>query len=282
MSILDDPNVVSRTDHSSSAPRPGRGRPPKDVSGRVAYRTNSVANQFLATLWPSDFDQLRPYLSAVELRQHDVLTDLDRLVENVYFIERGGVSRTKLAPRGSPAEDAMVGHLGYVGLSAVLGSAHALHRTVVVVPGLALRISVSHLNLLMHKVGSLRGHLLQYAPILVSHREVISDCNAKHDLETRLARWLLTTHDAATSDNLLITRGLPAQMLGANHLAISTALRRLEASHAIVRRERSISIRNRAALETCACECYRRAYQHCALSGAIHHAHWFSCASAQR
>src|SRR5690349_643628 len=138
-----------------------------------------VQNHFLATMQPSDFDELRPYLRVVELKRHAVIHETGKPVDAVYFVESGLVSRVARTQADGPVEVAMVGHYGLIGLSVVLGTMVALHRTVVQIPGLALRIPAADLQAVMAKNPAIRDHLLRYVQLLMSQKAQIALCNAK-------------------------------------------------------------------------------------------------------
>src|SRR5688572_29100326 len=94
-----------------------------------------VQNQFLATLPPADFEQLRPFLKMVELKRHAIIHEANKPVDAVYFIESGVISRVARTQADGAVEVAIVGRFGFVGLSVILGTMIALHRTVVQIPG---------------------------------------------------------------------------------------------------------------------------------------------------
>ena len=99
-----------------------------------------IQNLVLATLGKSDFELLRPHLTLVELKRNAILHDTNKPVEAVYFIETGVISRIARTLQDGSVEVAMVGRFGFIGVSIVLGATTALQRSVVQVPGQALRI----------------------------------------------------------------------------------------------------------------------------------------------
>jgi CRP-like cAMP-binding protein len=216
-----------------------------------------VQNHFLATLPPADFEQLRPYLRIVELKRHVIIHEANKPVDAVYFVESGVISRVARTQADGAVEVAVVGRFGLVGLAVILGTMVALHRTVVQIPGVALRISASDLQAIMAKNPAIRDHLLRYVQLLMSQKAQVALCNAKHDIDKRLARWLLLAHDRVSGNQLPVTHDLLATMLGVRRAGVSEALAALEAKGVISKTRGALKIVSREALKAHACECYK-------------------------
>jgi CRP-like cAMP-binding protein len=246
----------------------------RDRVTEAPHEPGVVQNRFLATMVPEDFAQLRPYLRVVELKRHAVIHETGKPVDAVYFVESGLVSRVARTQADGPVEVAMVGHSGLIGLSVVLGTNVALHRTVVQIPGLALRISAADLQAVMAKNPAIRDHLLRYVQLLMGQKAQIALCNAKHEIDKRLARWLLLAHDRVGGNQLPVTHDLLAMMLGVRRAGVSEALATLEAKGVVAKSRGALTIVNREALKADACECYKLIEERFAWQRAMkHHEH---------
>src|ERR1700730_10434218 len=120
-----------------------------------SHRRPIVKNRILESLSLSDFDCIRPFLEPVALKERSVLHEANKRIEHVNFIETGIVSLRTLAI-GSVLETAMVGCYGAVGASIALGEATSLHRSIVLVPGNALRIRTDDLLRSTHERPQIR------------------------------------------------------------------------------------------------------------------------------
>ena len=69
-------------------------------------------------------------------------------------------------------------------------------------------------------------------------------------------RWLLATHDRAGSDSFVLTQDFLALMLGVTRPQVSAAAASLRRRGLIDYRRGRIEIRDRAAMEAAACDCY--------------------------
>jgi len=85
----------------------------------------------------------------------------------------------------------------------------------------------------------------------------VAACNRLHELEQRLARWLLMAQDRVDSEMLYLTHDFLAQMLGTGRPSVSLAIGILEHAGFIKNLRGSIRVLNRKALEGSACECYQ-------------------------
>jgi hypothetical protein len=82
-------------------------------------------------------------------------------------------------------------------------------------------------------------------------------CNARHELQERLSRWLLLTRDRLDGDVIPVTHDMLSMMLGVRRAGITEALAALEQVGAVRRTRGAIEIADRSVLERRACECYR-------------------------
>jgi CRP-like cAMP-binding protein len=224
---------------------------------RAANDLSYVRNGFLAALPSDEFDLLRPLLTLVELKRRAVIHDENKIVDAVYFIETGIVSRVVRSPIDGSVEVAMVGSSGFVGLGVILGTMAALHRTTVLISGTALRISATALKGIMETNPSIREHFLRYVQILMAQKAHVSFCNAKHPLRARLARWLLSACQGIDGSELAITHSLIGRTLGVRREGVSHVMKDLETTGAVKGHRGVITIVDSDALKSCSCPCYR-------------------------
>jgi CRP-like cAMP-binding protein len=81
-------------------------------------------------------------------------------------------------------------------------------------------------------------------------------CNAKHNIEQRLARWLLLCADRAHIDTFKISHEFLADMLGVRRPTVSTTARTLKQKGLIEYTRGEIRILDIPGLTKTSCECY--------------------------
>jgi CRP-like cAMP-binding protein len=222
-----------------------------------------VRNRLLDTLSASDRDLILEDLQAFTLERGDVLFEPGRDVVNVFFPGRGTLAALVLDLReGATAEAAMIGHEGAVGGIISDGDKPAFARGVVQTAGSALRIAVNVLVTAQQRSAGLRDHFARYADCLLAEILQSVACNAAHDFDARLARWLLSFHDRIGSAELPITQGFIAEMLGVQRTYTTRVIGHLVERGAIEKGRGKITITDRRKLERAACECYARLRQH--------------------
>ena len=84
----------------------------------------------------------------------------------------------------------------------------------------------------------------------------IAACNRLHDVEERLARWIVMSQDRILTDRLPLTEELLGQMLGTRRSSVTVAAGMLQKAGLISYTRGSVTILNRQKLEDAACECY--------------------------
>jgi CRP-like cAMP-binding protein len=215
-----------------------------------------VRNVVLATLPEAEFALLRPHLTPLALRRNEIIHDTSRCPNAVYFIESGMISRVIRTAKDGPVEVANVGRCGFIGVSVVLGTMLAIQRTVVLIPGMALRIDAETLRALMAERPAIKEHLLRYVQTLMALKGQIALCNAKHEVSERLARWLLLARDMIGSDVLPVTHGLIAGALGVRRASVSDALAELGSRGVVEGTRGSLRVRDVDGLRRGACACH--------------------------
>jgi CRP-like cAMP-binding protein len=103
---------------------------------------------------------------------------------------------------------------------------------------------------------TLAQQLHRFAQRLAMQTTQIAACNRLHEVEERLARWILMTHDRVPSDNLPLTQEFMAQMLGSRRASVTIAAGLLQKGGLISYSRGSVRILDRRKLEQASCECY--------------------------
>jgi CRP-like cAMP-binding protein len=83
-------------------------------------------------------------------------------------------------------------------------------------------------------------------------------CNRLHDVEARMARWLLMTHDRVEGDEFALTQEFLAEMLGVARPTVNIAGATLQKAGFIRYARGRIAVLDRPGLESASCECYQR------------------------
>ena len=216
-----------------------------------------IQNQILARTPVEAFAQLAPHLTRMTLKPRTILQERHRRVEQVYFLESGIASIFAWTQQDGPVQVGLVGRLGMVGVSAVLGITRSPHRTLMQTRGEAFALPASELTLAMDAHARFRVQLLNYVHFLLIQNSQFALCNARHELEARVARWLLLTRDRLDGSIIPITHDQLSMMLGVRRAGITEALASLAAAGALKRGRGEVEITDRAILEARACECYR-------------------------
>ena len=156
---------------------------------------------------------------------------------------------------GRVAEVGALGREGVVGFQALLGRGDMPSATVCVVAGHGYVIPVDRFRQVVGR-GRTRQAVAAYAQALLTEITQLVACNRFHDVEQRVARWLLFSHDRLGSDEFHMTQEYLATMVGASRTAVSLVGSRLAELRMVEFRHGTVRIVDRGALEGSSCECY--------------------------
>ncbi len=214
-------------------------------------------NRILSALGAAEFALIEPNLANVSYEQGVLLQEQGEPIAQVYFPQSGMISLVAVMSDGEKSiETATVGHEGVVGAMSGLGPRHAFNRAVVQVGGAVARISTAKFQAAVAKSRVLRDVIVRYSEVLLAQIQQGSACNAFHEAEARLARWLLQTADRIDSPVIPLTQEFLGQMLGVRRTTVTLIASMLQKQGLIRYRRGKIEIVDRSGMEQRACECY--------------------------
>jgi CRP-like cAMP-binding protein len=216
----------------------------------------AVKNQLLAALPPEVLSRLLPRMRSFSLTLRECLIAPDVPIEAVYFVESGWVSLVATLDDGSQAEVGLIGREGMVGLPLITGIDTAFVEAFVQGNGSALQMEAGAFRHAMEEEPALRNRMFRYLEAMNSQTTQTAACNGRHDLEQRLARWLLMAHDRSDGDEFQITQEFLALMLCVYRPSVSVVASTLQRAGMIRYGRGHVAVLDRAGLEATACDCY--------------------------
>jgi CRP-like cAMP-binding protein len=213
-------------------------------------------NRVLAALDAAELACVAAELVLVELASGEVVCEAGQIQPVAYFPTTALMSLRCATAGGASAEMAVIGNEGVAGISVLLGNDPSPHRLVVQSGGHAFGISSAELRQQFARGGHLQQLILRYTHTLITQTAQTAVCNRHHSLERQVCRRLLSSLDRLGGNAVTITHEGLAHLLGVRREGVSVAASRLQRDGLIDCRRGCITVLDRAALETRACECY--------------------------
>jgi CRP-like cAMP-binding protein len=234
-------------------PRPPTKSPTSPIDGDG----NQIHNEILLSLPPKEAELLFPKLEFVRLSVHHTLHEPGDTLKSAWFCNSGLISILSVFPDGKSVEVGLVGKEGFIGLPLVAGFRTAPTRAIAQIEATAFRVDSDKLVELLRECPKLERRLQQFSQIMAMQVTQIAACNRLHEVDERLARWLLMSADRVGSNSVPLTQEFLAQMLGTRRSSVSVAAGILEKAGLITHSRGDVRIIARAKLEEAACECYQ-------------------------
>lgn len=214
-------------------------------------------NAVLAAFPQDEIEQLEPHLRRVELRRELQVYAPHEPIREVWFPLSGMISLVAQLGSGAQAEVGVVGREGMCGLPLYAGARNLAFRAAVQIPGEALVADVDLILRAQERDPRVRQVLDRATSAFIALISQTAACNRAHGVSQRLARWLLVSRDAAGGDQALeLTQEYLAMMIGVQRPTVTLAAGEFQRDGLIEYRRGKIRIRDTAALERTACECY--------------------------
>ena len=214
-------------------------------------------NHLLDALPADVYERMLRNLEPIEMPLGKVLYESGEALRYVYFPTDCIVSLLYVMENGSPAEIAVIGNEGIVGLALFMGGETMPNRAVVQSAGHAYRLSSARVKQEFGLNGPLLRLLLRYTQALITQMSQTAVCNRHHSLDQQLCRWLLLSLDRLAGNDLIMTQELIANMLGVRREGVTVAAGDLQDAGLIEYQRGHITILDRPGLEKRVCECYQ-------------------------
>lgn len=231
---------------------PISAKPPSRIEGDG----NGVGNKILLSLAPEEYDQVMPKLELVRLKLHHVIYEAGETIKSAYFVNSGLISVLAVQADRKSVEVGLIGSEGFTGLPVLVGYRSSPNRLITQGEGTAYRCDAETLRQLARQLPGLEQQLHRFGQRLAMQTTQIAACNRLHEVEERLARWVLMSHDRIASDHLPLTQEFLAQMLGTRRASVTVAASVLQKKGMISYTRGNVKILNRQKLERAACDCY--------------------------
>jgi len=233
---------------------------PRELAGDhflSSLRENFSSNLLLRQMEEEVLASLRPHFALVELSKGQKLVTAGAPIEHIYFPEGGVVTVVSSLPESGSTEVGIFGRDGLSGFCALMGAEWSRHDTIVQVDDAkGWRIDTATLLAASEQSPALRalfGRYVQTFIVQLAHGIV---CHAHHQIEARVARWLLMCHDRIDGDEIMLTHDFMSMMVSAQRTSVTVVLHVLEGAGMIRARRARVTVIDREKLEEIAGEAY--------------------------
>jgi CRP-like cAMP-binding protein len=200
---------------------------------------------------------LEDHLERIDLPHRAILQQAENKIDYAYFPTEGLVSLLILTRDGRSVEVGVVGSEGMIGTPLTVQLRFQPCRAIVQMPGKGFRIRSEALEETLRSAPELARILSRYVLLQGLQVAQIAACNRLHEVEQRLARWLLMCQDRVGLETFPVTHEALAQMLGTGRPSVTLAAAALQRADTILNLRGTVKILKREELEAAACECYR-------------------------
>jgi CRP-like cAMP-binding protein len=192
----------------------------------------------------------------VRLPARTILTDMAEDIEFCYFLNGGVISIIHVMSDAKSVEVGLTGKEGFVGLPLIVGYSTSPTRGIVQIEAHAYKISAQNLKNALRICPRLVEALHRYSQELSIQAIQIAACNRVHEVDERLARWLLMSQDRVGETTFPLTQEFISHMLGTRRASVTVAAGILQKAGLINYSRGQVTIEDRAGLEAASCECY--------------------------
>lgn len=220
-----------------------------------------VTNKLLALLPPDDYRRLSVDLTYIDLPRGKMLAEAGKPITTIYFMTSGVGSIIATSPEGHQAEAGIFGLDGFAPSTAVTGVMTGSHDVVTQIGGDAYSMPYSIFQKWMERNKGFARIIIRANEILSFQVAQTALSNAVHDVNERLARWLLMCHDRIAGNEIALTHDFLSVMLAVRRPSVTTSLHVLEGNGFIWTERGVITIRNRLGLEEFAQDAYGKPEQ---------------------
>jgi CRP-like cAMP-binding protein len=216
----------------------------------------SIQNGILLGLPRRECLELFLKLEYVALPVRTVLNEAGEVIPFLYFINEGLASVLSVMPDGKSVEVGLCGKEGFVGTPLLAGLKSSPNRTIMQVGGGGFQVSAKEVTEALRNCPRLSSALQRFAQEMTLQATQVAACNRVHEVDERLAKWLLMSQDRLGGELVPLTQEFLAHMLGTRRATVTVAAGILQKAGMISYARGAVRVMDRKMLEKAACECY--------------------------
>ena len=222
----------------------------------MAGRLDVSDNRFLASLSRADLDLIASALVEARFERGQVLREPSEAIDTIYFPVSAILAAVTHMENGQMVESLAIGRETAHGLLNALGARASCHRVIVQVAGAGFAVPEHRLREAAAASPSFNELVVRHVQLQFVQTEQSVACNALHQVEARLCRWLLMCQDRVVGRSLPLTQEFLGHMLGVQRTTVTAVASALQSAGLIRYSRGLIEILDRPGLENGACECY--------------------------
>ncbi len=254
---------------SKQRPAPSHGQN-REMSGAMRGGEDFISptletkNQILLQLDDRELQSIAPKLERFDLPVGKLLYRAEGDFDYIYFPNESVISVMAITENGQSTAVGMIGNEGAIGVDALMGAERSPYTVSALYGDGAHRIRTSDLIDTFNQCGPLHTAILRFTQRFMVQLSQKTLCNRLHNLDQRLSHWLLMCDDRTPHHTLNITQETLASMLGSTRASVTLAAIDLQNRGVITYSRGKITIIDRDAIESAACDCYgiiRQAYE---------------------
>ncbi len=215
-----------------------------------------VKNKLLLALPRNERDILFPTLVFLPLPVGTTLADKNAAIKFGYFLNDGLASVLNVMRSEKSIEVGLSGKEGFVGLPLTVGFTTSPAHVVMQIGGSGFRISAADSATVLRQCPNLTLALARFSHEMGLQAAQVAACNRLHEMDERLARWLLMSQDRLGGNVVPLTQEYLSHMMGTRRASVTVAAGMLQKAGLITYRRGAVIIEDRTRLEEACCECY--------------------------
>ena len=198
--------------------------PPQTPFKRNTNNSEKVVhNKILLGLPKPECARVLGKMEWVSTPVHTVLNAAQEPIKSAYFINEGLSSILNVMADGRSVEVGLNGAEGFVGTPLLSGFRSSPTNVIMQVGGSVFRIAAKDLEETVSECPQLALALQRFMQELAFQGQQVAACNRLHEVEERLARWLLMCQDRIGGDVVPLTQQFLAHMLATRRASVTVA-----------------------------------------------------------
>ncbi|CAN5868545.1 Crp/Fnr family transcriptional regulator [soil metagenome] len=181
-------------------------------------------NRLIRLLPLKDRKRLVAACEPVQLALSEILCEPEARTRHVYFPIESFISLVAKVEGSSGVEVGMIGREGMLGAQLSLDVKTSPLHAVVQGPGSALRLDAVAFFRQLELSPPLQRVLKHYVYVLMVQLANSAACQRFHQVNARLARWLLMSADRAQAETFHVTQEFLAYMLGVRRVGVPASV----------------------------------------------------------